>query len=244
MASSTNGSSADGTAPEPTTTPSAPLDVTALPSEMTERAREIWLAGLGAWARASEEGEKVFHTLVERGAAFETRRRDQLDQATHVIADQQKRVTDEVAKVTERMTQTLNDTAKTVEKAVSDTFTATMSQVGLPTRTEVRTLSSKVDQLSSKLDALSALLDAEAPSADVPDAVAKTDTVYHVAPHDDGWAVTREGAEQASSVHGTKKEALAAGRDLARSQAPSELIVHKMDRSVQETFAYGEEDSA
>ena len=45
---------------------------------------------------------------------------------------------------------------------------------------------------------------------------------YVVAPHDGGgWKVQAEGASRATSVHRTKAEAVATGKELARSQAPS-----------------------
>ena len=66
--------------------------------------------------------------------------------------------------------------------------------------------------------------------------------MYHVAPHEKGWAVQREGAQRATSVHETKKEAVSAAREEAKSHMPSRLIVHKQDRSVQETFTYDEEE--
>ena len=42
-----------------------------LTSVILESANQIWLAGLGAFARAQEEGTKVFDTLVEAGKEIE-----------------------------------------------------------------------------------------------------------------------------------------------------------------------------
>ena len=64
---------------------------------------------------------------------------------------------------------------------------------------------------------------------------------YIVAPHaDGGWKVQVEGARRASSVHRTKAEAVAAGKELARGQAPSQILVYKQDGvEVQEEQTYG-----
>jgi len=64
---------------------------------------------------------------------------------------------------------------------------------------------------------------------------------YVVTPHaDGGWKVQAEGASRASSVHRTKAEAVAAGKTLARGQAPSQLLVYKQDGlEVQEEQTYG-----
>jgi len=63
---------------------------------------------------------------------------------------------------------------------------------------------------------------------------------YLVKPHaDGGWQVQAEGASRATSVHQTKAEAVAAGKKLARSKSPSQLLVYKQDGfEVQEERTY------
>jgi len=63
---------------------------------------------------------------------------------------------------------------------------------------------------------------------------------YVVTPHaDGGWKVQVEGANRATSVHRTKAEAVAAGKELARSKTPSQLLVYKEDGfEVQEERTY------
>lgn len=64
-------------------------------------------------------------------------------------------------------------------------------------------------------------------------------TSYHVVPHDDGWAVKKEGAKRATSVHGKKDEAVKKARALAKNQKPSQILVHKKDGTIQDEFSYG-----
>ena len=63
---------------------------------------------------------------------------------------------------------------------------------------------------------------------------------YLIKPHaDGGWKVQAEDATRASSVHRTKPEAVAAGKELARSKTPSQLLVYKADGfEVQEEKTY------
>ncbi len=63
---------------------------------------------------------------------------------------------------------------------------------------------------------------------------------YLVRPHPEkGWKVEAEGARRASSVHRTKPEAVAAAKELARSRAPSQVLVYKKDGlNVQEEKTY------
>jgi uncharacterized protein YjbJ (UPF0337 family) len=63
---------------------------------------------------------------------------------------------------------------------------------------------------------------------------------YLVKPHaDGGWEVLAVEATRATSVHRTKAEAVAAGKELARSKPPSQLHIYKADGyEVQEEKTY------
>ena len=69
-------------------------------------------------------------------------------------------------------------------------------------------------------------------------------TVYHVTPHDEGWAVTKEGATRASAVEAKKGEAVDTAREYAKKQTPSQVIVHKKDGTIQKQFTYPADDDA
>jgi hypothetical protein len=92
-----------------------------------------------------------------------------------------------------------------------------------------------VRELSKKLDALSEMLTAQQTAVEA--------RVFHVAPSDDGWTITMEGEDAPVGSHDTKKEAVSAARTAAKEQAPSQLVVHKQDRSVQESFSYDADDA-
>ena len=70
---------------------------------------------------------------------------------------------------------------------------------------------------------------------------AKDLTVYHVLPTDGGWSVKMEGADRASSKHETKKEALETARELVKSREPSQLVIHRLDGTIQDAHTYREE---
>lgn len=60
----------------------------------------------------------------------------------------------------------------------------------------------------------------------------------HVVPHKDGWAVRGAGSQRASSVHSTQREAIAAGRNIARSQG-TELFIHDRHGRIRERDSHG-----
>ena len=62
----------------------------------------------------------------------------------------------------------------------------------------------------------------------------------HVVPNGGKWAVRRAGAERASGVYSTQKEAIARGRELAKNQG-TELYVHGEDGRISERNTYGKD---
>jgi len=63
-------------------------------------------------------------------------------------------------------------------------------------------------------------------------------TRIEVAASGNGWIVTREGFGR-DSTHPTKDAASRHAVKLARSKQPSELIIRRIDGSIQETRQYG-----
>ena len=62
----------------------------------------------------------------------------------------------------------------------------------------------------------------------------------HVVPHPGGWANKKGGAERASSVHDTKREAEAAAREQSRRER-SELVVHGKNGQIQRKDSHGDD---
>ena len=60
--------------------------------------------------------------------------------------------------------------------------------------------------------------------------------VLHVVPHQQEWAVKREGHERTSSTHGTQKEAIEAARELAKEQ--DDIVIHRPDGTIRERVTY------
>lgn len=67
---------------------------------------------------------------------------------------------------------------------------------------------------------------------------ARAGTTIDVAPNANGWQVKVSGNQRPSGTFELKKEAIEAGRELARERAPSELVIHKADGSEQRRHEY------
>lgn len=58
-------------------------------------------------------------------------------------------------------------------------------------------------------------------------------TVYHVVPSGEEWAVRKQGAAQASRVAATQNEAIGHAEAFARKQAPSRVVIHGEDGKIE-----------
>jgi len=105
--------------------------------DLSEAAHNVWLAGLGAFATAGQEGEKLFHTLVSRGRKFEKTSENQVEKAGAAVRDT-------VKEVRRRTGKTLGG----IQAAIDDGVTSALHRLGVPTRDEIAALSKKVEKLT------------------------------------------------------------------------------------------------
>jgi len=104
--------------------------------------KQIWLAGLGAFSRAEEEGNKLFDSLVKVGEELESKTAD--------IADQT------VEKVSEKAKESVTDTKDKVEKLIDNSVHHSLNRIGLVTLKDVQYLERLILQLHAKVDQLTA----------------------------------------------------------------------------------------
>jgi poly(hydroxyalkanoate) granule-associated protein len=120
--------------------------------DVVEFGQKVWLAGLGAFARARSEGPMLFESLAEEGAAVQAQARDSTETAVKDLLAQVRSAADErIATVRGKA----NETWGNVEKIFQSRVHKALQQLGMPTSQEIRALTKKVDELSRGVDALS-----------------------------------------------------------------------------------------
>lgn len=60
----------------------------------------------------------------------------------------------------------------------------------------------------------------------------------HIVPHNEQWAVRGENTKRVTSIYETQKEAINAGREIARNNY-SELFIHNEEGRIRERNSYG-----
>ncbi len=115
-------------------------------------ARKIWLAGLGAYAKAGQEGSEYFKDLVKSGEGVEKQGKklvnQQVDAANSQIDSVKSTVTSNVSSVKGKFEVQLDK----IEKAFDSRVASALNRLGIPSKQDVEVLSAKLDQLSALLD--------------------------------------------------------------------------------------------
>lgn len=60
----------------------------------------------------------------------------------------------------------------------------------------------------------------------------------HVVPHENGWAVQAAGADRATKVVFTQREAIDVARQIAQNQQ-SEVVIHRQNGQIRDKNSYG-----
>ena len=103
---------------------------------MFDSTRSIWLAGLGAFAMAQEEGGKAFDSLVKAGEEVEARTRKT---AGATVVELKGRA---------------RGTWDRLEQAFEERVSRSLETLGVPSKKEIDALSKRVSELSTAVNKL------------------------------------------------------------------------------------------
>jgi poly(hydroxyalkanoate) granule-associated protein len=112
-----------------------------------QSAQQIWLAGMGAFAKAQQEGTKVFESLVKEGTGFQQR--------TQAAAEE--RFGDVASKMAAVASEVTNKAGASWDKLESlfETRTAkAMGRLGVPTAEDLAAITERLDRVEAQLDRL------------------------------------------------------------------------------------------
>jgi poly(hydroxyalkanoate) granule-associated protein len=114
-----------------------------------ESAQQIWLAGLGAFSKAQEEGGKVFEGLVKEGLAIQRK--------TQTAAEEK------ISEAASRMASMANDISSKasgqwgkLEDIFEERVSRALKKLGVPSSKDIDTLVARIDELNRSVAKLNA----------------------------------------------------------------------------------------
>ena len=122
----------------------APQPAHELPRMARESAQQIWLAGLGAFAKAQEEGGKVFEALVREGLALQRKTQDATEEH---LSEAAQRMSHLAAGLGERAAGQWDRLEGIFEQRVAKA----LQRLDVPTADEVQALRERVDALTEEV---------------------------------------------------------------------------------------------
>ncbi|HVZ42289.1 MAG TPA: phasin family protein [Ramlibacter sp.] len=129
-----------------------------LAGTIKESAQQIWLAGLGAFAKAQEEGGKVFEALVKEGISIQRK--------TQAVAEER------LSEATNRMATMATDISSKasgqwdkLESIFEERVSRALGKLGVPSAKDIEALVKRIDELNRSVAKLSAKQPGHAASA-------------------------------------------------------------------------------
>jgi poly(hydroxyalkanoate) granule-associated protein len=116
-------------------------------STVKESAQQIWLAGLGAFAKAQEEGSKVFDTLVKEGATMQRKTQaaagEKISEATSKMSSMASEISSKASGGWDKL-----------ETIFEDRVAKALKNLGVPTAKDIEVLSARIEELNRNIGKL------------------------------------------------------------------------------------------
>lgn len=117
-------------------------------STVKESAQQIWLAGLGAFAKAQEEGSKVFDTLVKDGVAMQRK-------TQAAAGDKVSEATSKMSSMASEISSKASGGWDKLETIFEDRVARALKKLNVPSASDIDTLSRRVEELNRNIAQLS-----------------------------------------------------------------------------------------
>ena len=125
------------------TNPKPDFDPLKMSEHMKESAQQIWLTGMGAFAKAQQEGSKVFETLVKDGSKFQEATQQAQAKVTEAAHKMSAMATD--------MGQRASGQMDKLEGIFEERVAKALQSMGLPSAQALSELEARVAALEAQL---------------------------------------------------------------------------------------------
>ena len=118
-----------------------------LSGTVKDSAQQIWLAGLGAFAKAQEEGTKVFDSLVREGVSIQRKSQaaaeEKISEATSRMANMATGISSKASGQWDKL-----------ENIFEDRVSKVLNKLGVPSAKDIDALAARIDELNRNVSKL------------------------------------------------------------------------------------------
>src|ERR1700712_2161501 len=116
----------------------------ALAGSVKDSAQQIWLAGMGAFAKAQAEGRQVFDALVKEGATLQKKTQSAAEERFSDVSTKMSSMADDVSAKAGKQWDKL-------ESIFEERTAKAMKKLGVPSSKDVEALMARIDALSAQV---------------------------------------------------------------------------------------------
>jgi len=116
----------------------------ALANSVKDSAQQIWLAGMGAFAKAQAEGRQVFDALVKEGATLQKKTQSAAEEKFGDVSSKMSSMADDVTAKAGKQWDRL-------ESIFEERTAKAMKKLGVPSSKDVEALMARIDALSEQV---------------------------------------------------------------------------------------------
>jgi poly(hydroxyalkanoate) granule-associated protein len=137
-------------APRKKAMPAAVLLDSQLAATIKDSAQQIWLAGLGAFAKAQEEGNRVFEALVKEGVSLQKKTQAVAEDKIGGVTSKVSHMADGITGLPGKAGQQWDKLEGIFEQRVAKA----QNKLGVPSRKDIDALSRRIDDLAAAVSEL------------------------------------------------------------------------------------------
>jgi poly(hydroxyalkanoate) granule-associated protein len=123
-----------------------------LEAKVRESANRIWLAGLGAFTLAEQEGGKLFKSLVKKGEVIESTGRERFEEIAQGAKAAAEIAKERLASATGDVRERAGETWSKVEREVDHRVASALEKVGVPSKSEIARLTRRIEELTALVE--------------------------------------------------------------------------------------------
>lgn len=116
--------------------------------KVRETAHKIWLAGLGAFSMAEQEGGKLYRSLIKKGEQYEEIGKERFAGVRDKVEEFAETARDKAGEVAVEVEKRAGKAWSKVGDNLDDAVSGALAKVGVPTKDEITRLTRRIEELT------------------------------------------------------------------------------------------------